>query len=161
VVWAAVRELVGQGVTLLLTTQYLEEADELADQIVFLDHGRKVAAGTPSELRAQIGEQRVDVVAGNQAAFDELVAALGAFELTVSSEKRTISIPAPQGAQDLASVSHVVATAGAAVDEVALRRPTLDDAFLALTGAPPHEGAGDDDNHRHDKNPNEHLEVLA
>jgi daunorubicin resistance ABC transporter ATP-binding subunit len=139
VVWTTVRELVADGVTLLLTTQYLEEANELADQIVFMDHGRGVAAGTPAELRAQIGEQRVDVVASDQAGFEHLVAALGpVFDLTTSPERRTLSVPAPRGAVDLSSVSSAVVSAGVAIDEVALRRPTLDDAFMALTGASAH-----------------------
>jgi ABC-type multidrug transport system ATPase subunit len=135
VVWAAVRELVAEGVTVLLTTQYLEEADALADQIVFIDHGRSVATGAPAELRAQIGDQRVDVVASDVAGFEQLVAALGAtFNLTLAPERRTISVPAPREALDLASVTSLIVSSGAAIDEVALRRPTLDDAFLALTG---------------------------
>jgi daunorubicin resistance ABC transporter ATP-binding subunit len=136
VVWAAVRELVAEEVTVLLTTQYLEEADELADQIVFMDHGRAVAAGAPAELRAQIGDHRVDIVASDQDSFQKLVPLLEVgFDLTLSPERRTISVPAPQETVDLASVTSVVVAAGAAVDEVSLRRPTLDDAFLALTGA--------------------------
>jgi ABC-type multidrug transport system ATPase subunit len=95
VVWSTVRELVAEGVTLLLTTQYLEEADAVADQVVLLDRGREVAAGTPAQLKAQVGQQRVDVVAADAETFAEA------------------KIP---------------------VDEIALRRPTLDDAFLALTG---------------------------
>jgi ABC-2 type transport system ATP-binding protein len=139
VVWTAVRELVAEGVTVLLTTQYLEEANELADQIVFIDHGRGVAAGTPAELRAQIGEQRVDIVVSDQTGFDDLVSALGrTYHLTPSRERRTLSIPAPRGTVDLASVSNDVVSVGVAVDEIALRRPTLDDAFLALTGAQAH-----------------------
>ena len=137
VVWAAVRELVAEGVTVLLTTQYLEEADALADQIVFIDHGRSVATGAPAELRAQIGDQRVDVVASDADGFERLVAALGAtFNLTLAPERRTISVPAPREALDLASVTSLIVSTGAAIDEVALRRPTLDDAFLALTGTP-------------------------
>jgi ABC-2 type transport system ATP-binding protein len=139
VVWATVRQLVAEGVTLLLTTQYLEEADALADQIVFIDHGRSVATGTPAELRAQIGDQRVDVVASESTGYEQLVSALGArFALTLAPERRTISVPAPGEVVDLAAVTNAVMAAGVAVDEVALRRPTLDDAFLALTGAPAH-----------------------
>jgi ABC-2 type transport system ATP-binding protein len=137
VVWAAVRELVAEGVTVLLTTQYLEEADALADQIVFIDHGHSVATGAPAELRAQIGDQRVDVVASDVDGFEQLVAALGAtFNVTLAPERRTISVPAPREALDLASVTNLIVSTGAAIDEVALRRPTLDDAFLALTGKP-------------------------
>jgi ABC-2 type transport system ATP-binding protein len=137
VVWSAVRDLVAEGVTVLLTTQYLEEADALADQIVFIDHGHSVATGAPAELRAQIGDQRVDVVATDATAFEQLVAALsGSFDVTLAPERRTISVPAPREALDLAAVTNVVVSTGAAVDEVAMRRPTLDDAFLALTGKP-------------------------
>ena len=136
-VWATVRELVADGVTLLLTTQYLEEADALADRVVLIDHGRAVASGTPTELKARIGEQRVDIVAADSAALDRLVAALEpSFTLTVAPEQRTISIPAPGEAADLARISLAIHGLGIPIDEVALRRPTLDDAFLALTGQP-------------------------
>ena len=137
VVWSTVRELVADGVTLLLTTQYLEEADALADRVVLLDHGRAVATGTPAELKARIGEQRVDIVAADAAALDRLVAALRpTFELAVSAEQRTISIPAPGGTADLTRIAAFVHDTGVPIDEMALRRPTLDDAFLALTGQP-------------------------
>ena len=76
VVWNTIRELVGTGVTLFLTTQYLEEADALADYIVLLDHGRTTAAGTANELKARIGDQRVDVIAADLARMERLVAAL-------------------------------------------------------------------------------------
>ena len=136
-VWSSVRELVAEGVTVLLTTQYLEEADELADQVVLIDHGRAVASGTPFQLKAQIGQQRVDVVTSDVDAFDSLVTALsGRFSLTTNRERRTLSIPAPDETADLAAVAKAVHATGVTVDELALRRPTLDDAFLALTGAP-------------------------
>lgn len=135
VVWSTIRELVAEGVTLLLTTQYLEEADELADFIFFIDHGKEAASGSPAELRAQIGEQRVDVVARDPGGVEYLVAALDpTFHLTVARDRRTISIPAPREAVDLGAVTDAVIAAGIAVDEIALRRPTLDDAFFALTG---------------------------
>jgi ABC-2 type transport system ATP-binding protein len=133
VVWSTIRELVADGVTLLLTTQYLEEADALADRVVLIDHGREIAAGTPAELKAQVGEQRVDVVAADGAASSSSGAARRALRDTRAREQRTISIPAPDEA-DLARVARVVHDSGIAVDEIALRRPTLDDAFLALTG---------------------------
>ncbi len=137
VVWATIRELVLEGVTLLLTTQYLEEADALADRVVLIDHGREVAAGTPAQLKAQVGRQRVDVVATERAGFDQLVELLGGrFAITPHGEQRTVSVAAPDEARDLARVADVVDAAGIGVDEIALRRPTLDDAFLALTGHP-------------------------
>jgi ABC-2 type transport system ATP-binding protein len=151
VVWATIKELVTEGVTVLLTTQYLEEADALADHVVLIDRGRKMAEGTPAELKAQVGAQRVDVVAADSAAFEQLVAQLGdQFAITALAEKRTVSIPAPREAVDLAAVANAVHATGVAVDEVALRRPTLDDAFLALTGQAPHtdrESEDDSDEH--------------
>jgi daunorubicin resistance ABC transporter ATP-binding subunit len=135
VVWSTIRELVGEGVTLLLTTQYLEEADALADRVVLIDQGREVAAGTPAQLKAQVGQQRVDVVAADAEAYERLRRVLSEhFEVTPVAEQRTISISAPNELADLARVASVVEESGIGVDEVALRRPTLDDAFLALTG---------------------------
>jgi ABC-2 type transport system ATP-binding protein len=135
VVWSTIRELVLDGVTLLLTTQYLEEADALADRVVLIDHGREVAAGTPAQLKAQVGQQRVDVIAADGAAFERLLTLLsGQFETTPLREQRTISVAAPNEAADLARVASAIQLSGIAVDEIALRRPTLDDAFLALTG---------------------------
>jgi ABC-2 type transport system ATP-binding protein len=135
VVWSTVRELVGEGVTVLLTTQYLEEADALADRVVLIDHGCEVAAGTPAQLKAQVGRQRVDVIAADGGALDALAISLGErFEVTVAREQRTVSVPAPNEIEDLTSVAAAVRDSGIAIDEVALRRPTLDDAFLALTG---------------------------
>jgi ABC-2 type transport system ATP-binding protein len=137
VVWTTVRELVGEGITLLLTTQYLEEADALSDRVVLIDRGAEIAAGTPAELKALVGDQRVDVVAADANAYAGLRAALeGAFDVNGQPEQRTLSIPAPGDAADLARVASAVADTGLAVDEIALRRPSLDDAFLALTGHP-------------------------
>jgi ABC-2 type transport system ATP-binding protein len=137
VVWATVRDLVNEGVTVLLTTQYLEEADALADRIMLIDHGRSVAAGTPSQLKGRIGDQRVDVMAVDATGLDELVTLLGSrFAITVSRERRTVSVPAPDDLADLAAITEVVRADGLDIEELALRRPTLDDAFLALTGQP-------------------------
>jgi daunorubicin resistance ABC transporter ATP-binding subunit len=141
-VWSSVRELVSDGVTVLLTTQYLEEADELADHVVLIDHGRAVASGTPHQLKAQIGDQRVDVVAADAQGFAALVAALGGrFDLTTQPEKRLLSVPAPDETGDLAAIAKAVHATRVAVDELALRPPTLDDAFLAHTGSAPEESA--------------------
>jgi ABC-2 type transport system ATP-binding protein len=142
VAWSTIGDLVAEGITLLLTTQYLDEADTLADHIVLIDHGRATASGTPAELKNQIGEQRVDVTTVDAAGFSRLRAVLAArFTLTDSPERRTLSVPAPRAVQDLAAVTSVVRDSGVSVDEIALRRPTLDDAFLALTGQPIKETA--------------------
>jgi ABC-2 type transport system ATP-binding protein len=142
VVWSTIRSLVDDGVTLLLTTQYLEEADALADRVLLIDRGREVAAGTPAQLKAQVGEQRVDVIAADAAEFERLRPVLSErFPISSSVEQRTVSVAAPDEAEDLARVAATVAEAGIAVDEIALRRPTLDDAFLALTGHTAHEDA--------------------
>ncbi len=138
VVWATMRELVADGVTLLLTTQYLEEADALADRVVLIDRGTEVASGTPAQLKTQVGQQRVDVVAADGEAFAHLTGALdGSFDVTPLPEQRMVSVAAPNEVADLARVAETVEEAGIAVDEIALRRPTLDDAFLALTGHAP------------------------
>jgi ABC-2 type transport system ATP-binding protein len=137
VVWSTVRELVADGVTLLLTTQYLEEADALADQIVLIDHGRRVASGTSTQLKRLAGMQRIDVVAADAVGLEALRARLSErFAVTVSHEARTLSIPAPDEVGDLAGVTEAVRCSGVPVDELALRRPSLDDTFLALTGRP-------------------------
>jgi len=137
VVWSTIRELVADGVTLLLTTQYLEEADALADRIVLIDHGREIAAGTPAQLKAQVGEQRVDVVAADGAEFERLTATLAPrFAITALRDQRTVHVAAPDELADLARVLAAVEDGHIQVDEIALRRPTLDDAFLALTGKP-------------------------
>jgi ABC-2 type transport system ATP-binding protein len=138
VVWTTVRDLVDEGVTVLLTTQNLEEADALADNIVLIDHGRAVAAGTPNDLKALIGDQRVDVVAVDGRGLQGMIDVLsGPFDVSVSRERRTVSVPAPREIDDLAAVAAAVRSSGIPVDEIALRRPTLDDAFLALTGQAP------------------------
>ncbi|MEO9180264.1 MAG: ATP-binding cassette domain-containing protein [Acidimicrobiales bacterium] len=137
-VWETVRDLVHQGVTLLLTTQYLEEADALADKIILIDHGQSVATGTSSELKSRIGDQRVDIVAASADDLEKLEVAFdGRFDAVVSRERRTVSIPAPSGIDVLTAVTNAVRESGVIADEVALRRPTLDDAFFALTGQGP------------------------
>jgi ABC-2 type transport system ATP-binding protein len=137
VVWNTIRELVETGVTLFLTTQYLEEADALADYIVLLDHGRATAAGTANELKARIGDQRVDVIAADLSGMERLVSLLSSrFDVSPSPDQRMISIPAPDAVTDLARVSEALKDVDVEIDEIALRRPTLDDAFLAFTGQP-------------------------
>jgi ABC-2 type transport system ATP-binding protein len=132
-VWELVRELVDDGTALLLTTQYLEEADRLADRVSVLSGGREVATGTPLQLKEQVGGRRVQVTLANghrQPALAALAAA--GIDAAIEPGAGDISAPALNGEADLGRVLEVLALASITVDEVALRRPTLDDAFFAL-----------------------------
>jgi ABC-2 type transport system ATP-binding protein len=137
-VWQAVRELVADGTAVLLTTQYLEEVDQLASQVSVLAQGRLVARGTPDELKASIGQDRLDVVVRAETDLPAARAALDAVGTDVETDVATRRVTATV-ADRVAALTHVVRTLDGArvpVDDVALRRPTLDEAFLHLTGAP-------------------------
>jgi ABC-2 type transport system ATP-binding protein len=133
--WALLRELVRDGVTLLLTTQYLEEADRLADDIVVLDHGRTVAAGSPEELKARIGGERIDV---KVAALEDLPAgeaALAPFAdgaSAIDPDALVVTVPVAPGTP-LLEVVRALDGAGVAATDVHRREATLDDVFLSLT----------------------------
>jgi ABC-2 type transport system ATP-binding protein len=137
---------VREGNTLLLTTQYLEEADELADEIAVVDHGRIIARGTADELKTRVGGERIEVVVHDRVRLAEaagLIAADGSASLDEHSKRVTIA--AEGGAQQLVDVVRALGDAGVAIDDVALRRPTLDDVFLTLTGRAAQELPGEDD----------------
>jgi ABC-2 type transport system ATP-binding protein len=135
--WDVIRALVREGTTLLLTTQYLEEADELADTIAVVDHGRIIARGTADQLKADVGGARVEVVVH---ARDDIARARAVLsrdldgECTLDEHTRKLTVPAHGGAQALAQVVRDLDEAGIAIDDIGLRRPTLDDVFLSLTG---------------------------
>jgi ABC-2 type transport system ATP-binding protein len=128
---------VREGTTLLLTTQYLEEADELADTIGVVDHGRIIASGTADQLKAQVGGERVEVVvhdASRLAQARDVVAAECRGDATVQEHVRRITAPTQGGAAQLVVVIRALDNAGIVIDDIGLRRPTLDDVFLTLTG---------------------------
>ncbi|MFF9912023.1 ATP-binding cassette domain-containing protein [Streptomyces sp. NPDC013457] len=140
--WEVIQELVAGGTTLLLTTQYLEEADHLAHDICVIDHGKVIARGTSDQLKAQTGGERVEVVVHEPEmiapAHDVLarygVAGIGHGEVSVENHTRKLTVPVTGGAKLLAEVIRDLDTVGVEIDDIGLRRPTLDDVFISLTG---------------------------
>ena len=136
--WDVIRGLVREGTTLLLTTQYLEEADELANSIAVVDHGKIIARGTADELKSQVGGERIEVVVRDRVAVPramELLSADCKGEVTLDEHTRRLTVPASGGgATVLVQVVRDLDEAGIVIDDIGLRRPTLDDVFLALTG---------------------------
>ncbi|AWK11141.1 daunorubicin/doxorubicin resistance ABC transporter ATP-binding protein DrrA [Streptomyces spongiicola] len=140
--WEVIKELVGGGTTLLLTTQYLEEADHLADDICVVDHGRVIARGTADQLKARTGGERVEVVVHRP---EEIAPARGvlrrfgaegedAGDIAVDEHTRRLTVPVTGGAKLLAEVIRELDAVGIEIDDIGLRRPTLDDVFISLTG---------------------------
>ncbi|WP_328342849.1 ATP-binding cassette domain-containing protein [Streptomyces violaceus] len=135
--WEVIRQLVSGGTTLLLTTQYLEEADHLAHDIAVVDQGRVIAQGTSDQLKARTGGERVEVVVQEREhiqAASEVLAGFGKGETTVEEHMRKLTAPVTGGAKLLAEVIRELDTRGIEIDDIGLRRPTLDDVFLSLTG---------------------------
>ncbi len=144
--WDVIHELVTSGATVLLTTQYLEEADRLADDIVVVDRGRAIAHGTADHLKTQIGGARVELTVTDVAHRPAAQRALGALggEVHDGSGERELSAPAPDGARSLTVVLDRLAAEHVEVFDVGLRRPTLDDVFLTLTGHAAEDDAAPD-----------------
>ncbi|RJQ79709.1 ATP-binding cassette domain-containing protein [Pseudonocardiaceae bacterium YIM PH 21723] len=130
-IWSMVRDLVAAGTTVLLTTQYLDEADQLADRISVLRAGRVIAEGAPDELKSRLRADRIDVVLRDGEQLAEAARLLGAQELDADS--RRLSLPAPEGIDTLLRVATRLADGGIKTEDVGLRRPTLDEVFLRLT----------------------------
>ena len=136
-VWSLIGELVAGGTTMLLTTQYLEEADRLAEQIAVIDHGRTIASGTPAELKRQVGGERIELRIARGAPLEgasEILARHVEGPVRVDEDERVVSAAAENGARRLADIVREMDTAGIGLDDLAVRRPTLDDVFLTLTG---------------------------
>ena len=137
--WEVVGELAGSGVTVFLTTQYLEEADRLADRIAVLHHGRIVAEGPPAELKQRVADQRLELVLADPRAFDEAGSVLDGRVLTREPERLLITVATDGSAPHVRALLDEVDPGGSAVESFSLHSATLDEVFLSLTG----EEAGD------------------
>ena len=146
--WEVIRGLVREGTTLLLTTQYLEEADELADTIAVVDHGKIIARGTSDELKDQVGGERIELVVHERSEIEHGVALIRGFGVgdpIIDSHTRKVTLPSTGGAQALVQVVGALTDANIVIDDIGVRRPTLDDVFLSLTGHSAELGASDDE----------------
>src|SRR3954447_18425767 len=135
--WDVIKDLVSGGTTLLLTTQYMEEAEQLAHNIVVIDRGQIIAEGTADQLKSQVGGERLEVVVAEPGRIDEarqLLARVATGDPTTDEHVRRISVPVGTGTASLVEALRRLDASGIAVSDVALRRPTLDDVFLTLTG---------------------------
>ncbi len=144
--WDVIRGLVREGTTLLLTTQYLEEADELADTIAVVDRGKIIARGTADELKTEVGGERIEVVVHARDAMARAVEVLtrdGEGEVAVDDHTRKLTVPTSNGATALVQVVRDLDDAGIRIDDIGLRRPTLDEVFLTLTGHGAEAGAAE------------------
>jgi ABC-2 type transport system ATP-binding protein len=141
--WGFIETLVADGTTILLTTQYLDEADRLAHQIVVIDYGKVIAEGTADELKDQLGGDVVEVRVASSDDLDKAIAAvagLGDGKPQVDAEQRRMTLPAKGGAATLMAAARRLDEGDITLEDLSLRRPSLDDVFMALTG----HGAGAD-----------------
>jgi ABC-2 type transport system ATP-binding protein len=141
--WALIAELVAEGTTVLLTTQYMEEAEHLADCIVVLDSGRIAAEGTADQLKDQMGGNVLEVRVTRSTDLEKaaaLVTSLGSAAPRLDPDQRTVTVPVRGGPRELIAAGRALDDSGIALNDLGIRRPSLDDVFLALTG---HAGGGD------------------
>jgi ABC-2 type transport system ATP-binding protein len=137
--WDAIRELVAGGTDVLLTTQYLEEADQLANQVTIIDHGRVIATGSPAELKALAGSDVIEVRSRRAAdlpALAQALAAVGSEEPRIDAATNRVTVAVAAGPSAITAAAQALGGIDAEVDDLGLRRPTLDEVFLTLTGAP-------------------------
>jgi ABC-2 type transport system ATP-binding protein len=142
--WDAIRRLVATGTDILLTTQYLDEADRLASDVVIIDHGKVIAAGTPAELKTRAGDDMIEVHvqdADHLTAVREVLGKIG-HDPRIDVPQRRAYVAVDDGSSRMMDTLRVLDQLGIAVEDVSLRRPTLDEVFLALTGKPARTTAG-------------------
>ncbi len=137
VMWDVIRDLVADGTTVLLTTQYLDEADQLADRVAVIDEGRVIAEGTPAELKTSVGGERIEITVAAESdlgAAEEVLARHGSSPVEVDTSLRTVGAAFAHGARRLPYVVADLGRAGVLLDDLSIQRPSLDDVFLTLTG---------------------------
>ena len=133
--WETIEDLVAEGTTVLLTTQYLDEADRLANSIAVIDHGRVIASGTADELKDRVGGERLEIALDDAADLDAAVSALAPMAAeTATGQGAIVSAPVRTRSGAIAEAVKLLTEQGIGVDDINLRRPTLDDVFLSLTG---------------------------
>lgn len=132
--WDSIRQLMDKGTTILLTTQYLEEADQLADRIIVIDDGRVIAEGTAKELKSKVGKDRLELSFKNDKAFTAAQATLGKESSPVDDGDHTLSIVINDTNKDVKEILEKLSNKGVAIESLAVHKPTLDDVFLSLTG---------------------------
>ncbi len=144
--WEAIRDLVARGTDVLLTTQYLDEADQLANQVAIIDSGRVIAHGTPAELKALAGRDMIEVRAHHRADLTVLaqrLAPIGSGEPRVDANTSRVTVPVTDGQTTITAAVQALSGLDVEIDDIALRRPTLDEVFLTLTGGPAQPAAVD------------------
>lgn len=146
--WENIRHLMEQGTTILLTTQYLEEADQLADQIIVIDGGTVIAVGSAAELKSKVGKDRLELTFAKNDAFKKAASLLGDRALARDHKERTITISIGDINRDVKDILDMVSAANITVASMAVHKPTLDDVFLSLTG----NTQTNDDNHQKGSN---------
>lgn len=132
--WRMIKKMAAEGTTILLTTQHMDEADQLADRIIVIDNGKVIAEGTSDSLKAKVGSDRLELTLKNENDFENAKKAIGGQTLKSDRESRTISIATKGGAHELKQVLERMESAQVEITNVSLHRPTLDDVFLSLTG---------------------------
>lgn len=131
--WDIIKKLMAKGTTILLTTQYLEEADQLADSIAVLDKGKIIAQGTPAELKARVGSERIEIIIAQKSDYQKAVSLITGDALRQNAETRSISIATDGSVKEVKRVLDILHEAGIEIDAMSVHTPTLDDVFLHFT----------------------------
>ncbi|MEK7641878.1 MAG: ATP-binding cassette domain-containing protein [Patescibacteria group bacterium] len=132
--WNVIERLMKDGATILLTTQYLEEADKLADRIAVIDHGRVIVEGTADELKAKVGSDRLELVFSRPEDADKALKINGSGSIVEQDDRHVLVIPIEGGVEDVKKILDTVSGANIAIESMSIQKPTLDDVFLRLTG---------------------------